>query len=197
VYLAGPDVFYPNPMGRATHMTQLLSQRGMVGLFPMDNQFEPAKYSNLKDLGIAISDANENMMRKADIIIANVQPWRGPEADDGTSYEIGFMAAQGKAVVLHTNDPRAFADRVIQDTYQGKVYQDGPVKRGDSDNMMIEEFPGFADNLMLINAAVKTVEYATGEKPDPAAVVKHSFEDAADLARNLWQKQKNNGKSRA
>ena len=122
VYLAGPDVFYPNPMCRAEFMKQVLVQRCMVGLFPMDNQFEPAQFPNLKDLGIAISDANENMMRKADIIIANVQPWRGPEADDGTSYEIGFMAALGKPVVLHTNDQRAFVDRVIEDVYQGKVH---------------------------------------------------------------------------
>jgi nucleoside 2-deoxyribosyltransferase len=131
--------------------------------------------SNPKDLGIAIGNANEDMMRNADIIIANVQPWRGPEADSGTSYEIGFMAAQAKLVVLHTNDPRGFADRVIVDIYGGKVHQDGLFKRGDSDNMMIEDFPGFADNLMLVNAAVKSIQITTGETPDPASVVQRSF----------------------
>lgn len=189
VYLAGPDVFYPDPKGRAQRMKEVLSERGMVGLFPMDNQLEPAQFSNRKDLGIAIANTNEDMMRKAEIVIANVQPWRGPEADDGTSYEIGFMAAQGKLVVLYTNDPRGFADRVIEDIYGGKVHHDGLLKRGDSDNMMIEDFPGFADNVMLVNAAVKSIRYTTGETPDPASVVQPSFEDAADLAHTLWEKQ--------
>jgi nucleoside 2-deoxyribosyltransferase len=140
-------------------------------------------------LGVAIADANEVMMRTADIIIANVQPWRGPEADDGTSYEIGFMAALQKLVVLHTNDGRSFAQRIIDDIYHGEVYQDGAVRRGTIDHMMIEEFSGFVDNLMLINAAAKSFERATGKKADPATLVKLSFEDAANFAYTLWSEQ--------
>jgi hypothetical protein len=70
------------------------------------------------------------------------------------------------------------------------VHQDGPFKRGDSDDMMIEDFPGFADNLMLISAAVKSVERIIGEKTDPTMVVQHNFVDAADLASTLWKKQR-------
>ena len=77
VYLAGPDVFYPDPNDRAQSMKEVLGTRGMVGLFPMDNQFDPEQFPDKKDLGIAIGNSNEDMMRKADIIIANVQPWRG------------------------------------------------------------------------------------------------------------------------
>jgi nucleoside 2-deoxyribosyltransferase len=187
VYLAGPDVFYPDPMRRAERMKYVLAERGMIGLFPMDNQFDEKQYQNRKDLGLAIAQANEAMMRKADIVIANIQPWRGPEADDGTSYEIGFMAALNKLIVLHTNDPRPFADRVIQDIYSYMVHDDGPFERGDSDNMMIEHFPGFADNLMVVNAAVKSCKFATNEQPDPDKIVQYSFEAAADLAQTLWK----------
>src|SRR4051812_46345346 len=101
--------------------------------------------------------ANEAMMMKADIIIANIQAWRGPEADDGTSYEVGFMAALSKLVVLHSADTRSFAERVIYDTYKGKVHQDGLFTRGDVDEMMVEEFPEFSNNLMLINAATNSI----------------------------------------
>ena len=52
--------------------------------------------------------------------------------------------------------------------------------------MVIEEFGGFADNLMLINAAAASAERATGGKPDPAAIVHYGFEAAADFARRLW-----------
>jgi nucleoside 2-deoxyribosyltransferase len=194
VYLAGPDVFYPDPMGRAKHMKSALAKRGMIGLFPMDSQLDQKQYPSPKDLGLAIAQANEGMMRKADIIIANIQPWRGPEADDGTSYEIGFMAALNKLIVLHTNDLRPFADRVAQDVYRCMVHDDGPLKRGDIDNMMIESFPGFADNLMLVNAAVKSYRSATKEEPDPENIVQFSFEAAADLAQTLWEKTSESNK---
>jgi nucleoside 2-deoxyribosyltransferase len=189
-YLAGPDVFYPGALSRAAEMKQTLAARGMAGLFPLDNQFDPSDYSKPKHLGLAIGRANEILMRDADICIANIQPWRGPEADDGTAYEIGFMAALGKLIVLYTNDSRTFAERVVDDTYRGDVYRDGSVIRGRSDDMMVEDFDGFADNLMLINAAVNAVECASGEGADPATVVQYSFAGAADFAKSLWDSQK-------
>jgi nucleoside 2-deoxyribosyltransferase len=188
VYLAGPDVFYPEPMERADRMKSLLRERGMIGLFPMDNQFDEQQYPNPKDLGLAIAQGNESMMRKADIIIANIQPWHGPEADDGTCFEIGFMAALNKIIVLHTNDPRPFADRVTEDVYQCMVHDDGPIKRGDIDNMMIENFSGFADNLMLVNAAIRSYNLTTGDQMEPVNIVQLSFEAAADLAKVLWSR---------
>ena len=186
VYLAGPDVFFPDAMERAATMKATLAARGMTGLFPLDSEFDQAEFSGRKDLGLAIARANEALMRKADIGLANIQPWRGVEADDGTSYEIGVMAALGKIVVLYTNDRRPFFERIVNDVYRGDVRQDGPLMRGASDRMMIEEFDGFADNLMLVNAAVASAEQATGETFDPAAIVQFGFEAAADFARRLW-----------
>ena len=186
VYLAGPDVFFPDALERAAAMKAALAARGMEGLFPLDNAFDPADFPDIKDMGLAIARANEAFMRGADIILANIQPWRGVEADDGTSYEIGFMAALGKIVVLYTSDRRPFAERIIADVYRGDIHPDGPVRRGGGDRMMIEEFDGFADNLMLINAATVSAEVATGEKHDPAAIVQFGFEAGANLARRLW-----------
>jgi nucleoside 2-deoxyribosyltransferase len=186
VYLAGPDVFFPDAMERAARMKAALASRSMAGLFPLDSELDRAQFADRKSLGLAIARANEALMRKADIILANIQPWRGVEADDGTAYEIGFMAALGKIVVLYTNDPRPFFERIVSDVYGGEVDQDGPDKRGRGDRMVVEEFDGFADNLMLINAAASSAERATGEKSDPAAIVQLSFEAAADLARRLW-----------
>lgn len=193
VYLAGPDVFYPDAMKRAARMKQALAERGMAGLFPLDNQIDPSSYSQPGHLALAIGRANEMLMRDADLCLANIRPWRGPEADDGTAYEIGFMAALGKPVILYTDDRRPLAERVINDIYGGDVYSDGATMRGRSDHMMIEDFAGFADNLMLINAAVSTVERATRGEVDPATVVQHSFEAAADLAMKLWTVQKERG----
>lgn len=186
VFLAGPDVFFPDAMQRAASMKAALAARGMDGLFPLDSEFGEEVFADPKKLGLAIARANEALMRKADIVLANIQPWRGVEADDGTSYEIGFMAALGKIIVLYTRDRRPFAERVVTDVYRGGVVQQGQFKRGARDGMMIEDFEGFADNLMLINAAVASAERATGERVDPAIIVQFSFEAAADLAHRLW-----------
>lgn len=186
VYLAGPDVFFPDVAEHAEKMKAALAARGMAGLFPLDSVLDPAEFPDPKALALAIGRANEALMRQADIILANIQPWRGVEADDGTSYEIGFMAALGRLIVLYTNDRRPFAERIVDDVYHGDIYQDGLDRRGTSDRMQIEDFGGLADNLMLINAAVAAAERATGAKPDPAAIVQFGFEAGADFAKALW-----------
>jgi len=186
VYLAGPDVFFPDATARGERMKAGLAARGMVGLFPLDGDFDPAVFPDPKALAIAIARANETLMRRADIILANIQPWRGVEADDGTAYEIGFMAALGRLVVLYTNDPRPFGERIRNDVYGGKSYRDGAYERGEADGMMIEDF-GLADNLMLINAAARSTQRAFGEELDPATIVALGFEAGADFALRLWQ----------
>ncbi|MGO9471913.1 MAG: nucleoside 2-deoxyribosyltransferase, partial [Rhodomicrobium sp.] len=147
VYLAGPDVFYPDAILRGAKMKAALAARGMAGLFPLDEELHRGDYRNGAELALAIAEACEAQMRKADIGIFNIEPWRGPEADDGTAYELGFMAALGKPVVLYTGDPRPFAERVAADIYRREVYQDGHFTRGKRDGMTIEAFDGFADNL--------------------------------------------------
>jgi nucleoside 2-deoxyribosyltransferase len=194
VYLAGPDVFFPDAVARGEHLKTVVAARGMVGLFPLDNDLDPAAYPNRQALAIAIARANEVLMRRADVILANIQPWRGVEADDGTAYEIGFMASLGKLIVLYTSDPRTFGERIRTDVYGGRSFQDGPYERGASDGMMIEDF-GLADNLMLINAAVNTAKRAFGHEPNPAVIVSLGFVAGAEFALRLWQAWQANGVS--
>lgn len=188
VYLAGPDVFFPDAPSIGTRLKDVFSARGFCALFPLDDLPVPADFADPKAFALAIGDACEAMMRRADIIVANIQPWRGPEADDGTSYEIGFMAALEKPIVLYTNDPRPLARRLIDDVYGGEIYDDGIVLRGKRDGMMIEAFDGFADNLMLVNAATKSAARILGHPVDPATIVHHSLDAAADFTKMLWER---------
>jgi nucleoside 2-deoxyribosyltransferase len=176
-------------MERAARMKDHLATHGMIGWFPLDNEFDTANDPDPHDLALRIACANEKLMRDADIILANIQPWRGPEADDGTAYEIGFMAALGKLIVLYTNDRRSFAERIAEDVYRGEIYADGPFRRGKGDNMLIEEFGGLADNLMLINAATACASTALGEKMNPASIVQFGFEAGTAWAKRLWDAQ--------
>lgn len=190
IYLAGPDVFYPDAIQRGAMMKAALAARDMTGLFPLDSELHPGDYRDPRELALAIAEACEGQIRKADMGIFNIEPWRGPEADDGTAYELGFMAALGKPVILYSSDPRSFAERIAADVYQGEVYQDGHLTRGKRDGMLIEAFDGFADNLMLINAAVKPARILLGAGVSPSMVVHHNFEAAADFANKLWQAKK-------
>ncbi len=190
VYLAGPDVFYPDAILRGARMKAALAARNMSGLFPLDHELHSGDTLSGKELALAIAEACEAQMRKADMGIFNIEPWRGPEADDGTAYELGFMAALGKPAVLYTSDPRPFAERVASGIYRGEVYQDGHLTRGKRDGMTIEAFDGFADNLMLINAAVRSARILLSGDASPSKAVHRDFEAAADFANKLWQRQK-------
>jgi nucleoside 2-deoxyribosyltransferase len=188
VYLAGPDVFYPDALLRGTRMKEALAARGMAGLFPLDDAIDPGGYGDIKQYALAIAASCEAQIHRADLGIFNIEPWRGPETDDGTAYELGFMTALGKPVVLHTNDMRPFTERIVADVYRGEVYRDGAVRRGTKDGMTIEEF-GLADNLMLIAAAARSARLVMGERLDPAAIVHLSFDAAADFAVAIWQRR--------
>jgi nucleoside 2-deoxyribosyltransferase len=189
VYLAGPDVFYPEAPARGERMKAALAERGMAGLFPLDGALDPGDFPDPAAFALAIANACEAHILKADMGLFNIQPWRGPEADEGTAYELGFMAALGKPVVLYTSDPRPFAERIAADVYQGGVYRDGPVMRGRRDSMTIEDFEGFAANLMLVNACTRSARLALGAGARPCAAVHTSFEAAADFAKMLWERQ--------
>lgn len=189
VYLAGPDVFYPDAIARGAKMKAALAERGMAGLFPLDDELHAADYPTPAGLALAIAGACEAQIAKADMGLFNIQPWRGPEADEGTAYELGFMAALGKPVVLYTNDPRPFAERITADVYGGETYRDGPFLRGKRDGMMVEDFGGLAANLMLVNAAVRTARLLLGASASPATAVHPNFEAAADFAKLLWERQ--------
>ena len=45
-------------------------------------------------------------------MIVNLTPFRGPSADVGSAYEMGFMRALGRPIFAYSNDSRLFLDRI-------------------------------------------------------------------------------------
>src|SRR5216684_3290694 len=87
------------------------------------------------------------MMMEADAIIANLTPFRGPGADPGTVYELGYMAGRGKLCLGYSNHPSSYAERVREFTDVSS--RDGRLV--DALGLTVEDF-GLADNLMMIHA---------------------------------------------
>ena len=143
VYLAGPDVFLPDAFEIGRRKVELCRRHGLTGLYPLDNAIDAAAgYASLR-----IFRGNEIMMIAADAIIANLTPFRGPGADAGTVYELGYMAGSGRLCLGYSNDPSSYADRVRQ--FTEVVSRDGRLV--DAAGLTIEDF-GLSDNLMMMHA---------------------------------------------
>ena len=143
IYLAGPDVFLPDAVEIGRKKVAICTRHGLTGLFPLDN----AIARGTPGASLQIYKANEAMMHRADAIIANLTPFRGPGADPGTAYELGVMAARQKLCLGYSNDPSVYADRVQHVT--AVTAHDGYLIA--ADDLMIEDF-GLNDNLMMIHA---------------------------------------------
>jgi nucleoside 2-deoxyribosyltransferase len=87
------------------------------------------------------------MMIEADAIIANLTPFRGPGADAGTVYELGYMAGRGKLCLGYSNDPSSYADRARE--FTKVTSREGRLV--DASGLTVEDF-GLTDNLMMIHA---------------------------------------------
>lgn len=185
VYLAGPDVFFPDAAGIGKRKKAFVEALGMVGHFPFDNEVDVASFSDKKAAALHIAALNESMMRNCigvgrfGVILANIAPFHGPSADVGTAFEIGYMAAlshfDNVLIVGYTDDARDFSQRVADDIYGGQVGKvEGRLKS--AHGFSIEDF-GLADNLMLIGAIERT-----GGKVFPTFEAAASY--AANMARN-------------
>src|ERR1700759_4635409 len=139
VYLAGPDVFLPDAVDIGRRKVDLCARYGLTGLYPLDNRIDLASATASLD----IFRGNEAMMAEADAIIANLTPFRGPGADAGTVYELGYMAGRGKLCLGYSNDPAPYAERVRRFTEVTSRDR----RLVDAAGLTVEDF-GLNDNLM-------------------------------------------------
>ena len=112
VYLAGPEVFLPDPIEAGRKKCAVAERYGVAGLYPLDAALDLTGLSKV-EAARRISAANESLMREADALIANLTPFRGVSMDSGTAFEVGFMRALGRPVFGYTNVVPDYADRAL------------------------------------------------------------------------------------
>jgi nucleoside 2-deoxyribosyltransferase len=152
VYLAGPDVFLVNARDVGARKKAICARHGLTGVFPTDEDAALGLALSRSEQGLAISRAMESVMQSCDAMIVNLTPFRGPSADVGSAYEMGFMRALGRPIYAFTNDARPFFDRVA--AFCGGVVRARPGgEPEDSDGMAIELFE-LHDNLMLAGGVI-------------------------------------------
>lgn len=149
VYLAGPEVFLPDARALGRAKKALCEAVGLIGIFPLDGDVDLAGLSP-RDRGRAIYRADVDMMKRCDLIIANLTPFRGPSADVGTAFELGYMTALGRPAFAYSNCAKPFAARLSAlDPAGPHMRADGQL--ADARDIAIEDFD-MADNLMLHGA---------------------------------------------
>lgn len=128
IYLAGFDVFAPDAVQRGAKMKMMCAEKGFIGCYPLDNKADNA---------LDIFAGNCGLIDGADIVIANLNSFRGKEPDSGTCFEVGYAYAKGKIVYGYLSDVRTMREKL------GETDENG---------FSVENF-GMAINLMLGCAA--------------------------------------------
>jgi len=139
IYIAGPDVFERNSIEIGKNLIQLCKEYGYEGLYPLDNivDFSQEKQKIASD----IYKANVEMINKADIVVANLNSFRGKEADSGTVWECGYAYALGKKVYGYMSDTKDYREHFNNAKEEDSIYFD-------EENRVIENF-NHPINLMI------------------------------------------------
>jgi nucleoside 2-deoxyribosyltransferase len=148
-YLAGPDVFLPDPEQWAERKKAICARHGLTGVSPFDViADEPHAWAELPDWR-RIALRNEALIRSSALMIANLTPFRGPSADVGTVFEVGFMRALGRPVFGYATTAEPFTRRSLDFAgARGRLREGNDRSWRDADGMLIEQF-GLFDNLMI------------------------------------------------
>jgi len=112
IYIAGPDVFELDAKKIGRRLCLLCEDYGFLGFYPLDNEIQASAPNKMaKD----IFCANKKMIDDCDIVIANLNPFRGKEADSGTVWEVGYAVALGKQVYGYMSDTESYASKFKPD----------------------------------------------------------------------------------
>lgn len=108
IYIAGPDVFEKDAQQIGIKYKKICIKYGFEGLYPLDNEI---KFTHKKETAKVIFESNIKLIQQADIVIANLNNFRGKEPDSGTVWECGYASALGKEVYAYMDDTNTYIDR--------------------------------------------------------------------------------------
>lgn len=137
IYLAGPDVFKPDFVDVRDQLKTMCRVAGFIPFSPADG--DPI-ICDASDLSKQIYLQNIRHIEAADIVMANVQDFRGHEPDSGTVFEIGYAIGRGKRVWCYNVPAISLIEQIDCDH-----------ERKDGDGYTVEDF-GWSRNLMLVHA---------------------------------------------
>ncbi|MDY7578112.1 nucleoside 2-deoxyribosyltransferase [Herbaspirillum sp. RTI4] len=143
IYLAGPDVFRADYAAHKDRLKQLCQAAGLLPLCPADDEIPDDPDSPDSPFSQRIYEQNIALINAADIVMANVQNFRGSEPDSGTVFEIAYAIGKGKKVWCYNVPVMSLRQQIPCDS-AGR----------DADGYAVEDF-GLSRNLMLAHSSVQ------------------------------------------
>ena len=161
IYIAGPDVFEPDSVEIGKRYSALCKEYGFKGLYPLDNivDFDQEKQKIAHDIFVA----NVKLIQEADIVVANLNPFRGKEADSGTVWECGYAIALGKEVCGYMDDTSDYLEQFkpeekqLQNNLHPKSTSSSLTAHVDLNGKAIEDF-NHPINLMIACSCKKIIK---------------------------------------
>lgn len=160
IYLAGPDVFFPDIVERAEIHKKLCRDMGFTPLHPVDQPLLQAQ---------AIYDSNIDLLYQADAVVANLNAFRGAEVDSGTAFEVGYAIALKKPVFGYI-EKRTTVRAQVASHVGPLVHDEHHGVWRDVNNNLVEDF-GLPVNLMLAVPCTLVI----GDLAEALQVLRHHF----------------------
>ena len=140
-YLAGTEIFYSDSEETQKKYHALCEKYGIIGFYPADaapdDEFKEyeKKDNSLHEMEVQMFTHDLNHIKRTDIIIANLNDYRGNEPDSGTAVECGLAFGYGHRCFAFIDDARPMPQR-----FKGvkKTREDGTVT--DKDGANLEDF---------------------------------------------------------
>lgn len=110
-YLAGPDVFLPDAPAHAACKAAICAAHGITALPPLNEDVASLAAMTEDQAWRTIFAKDIAMMQRADMVIANLTPFRGASADAGTLVELGWFLGRGRPIFAYSNSATPFAAR--------------------------------------------------------------------------------------
>jgi nucleoside 2-deoxyribosyltransferase len=151
-YLAGPDVFRHDWQEQAERLKAACRAFGVEGHFPLDAEIVE-RPGTREAHAHCVRQANLLLIERCDIVLANVAPFRGPHADDGTAFEVGYAHGRDKPVLCYSvESDSTLLEQVDSDAWcRGDALHGQILKeKKDHNGSTVEDF-GLPVNLMLVD----------------------------------------------
>jgi len=148
VYIAGPQVFLPQPEQFYEEARSICIELDLVALCPYAPNLKSAQ---------DIWQHNITLLRSADAMVVDVSPFRGVDMDVGSAWESGFMHAFSKPIVNYSFDNRTLLQRT-KDHFgiDSHAPHFNHLKGLMPDGMSVESFE-YMNNLMSASAAIQHI----------------------------------------
>lgn len=164
IYIAGPECFYKNGFALLNAMKCYAQSQGFAVTLPNDHPLD-MENEDLRKRADSIFRDLKTIMKETTVIIADLEAFRGAEADSGTVYEIGMAYADGLKCYGYTRDKRALAWKD-----QGYCLKDGVIFDADGNKAPYAELP-------FSPAVVGSTKIVEGDFYDCLEVLKTDMEE--------------------